>query len=390
MKYYDFDEIQQRKGTASIKWDGKFNTRHDDILPLWVADMDFVCSDAIRNRMQEIVDHGIYGYSTGIDDVYRKAVCDWYQRRHQWSIDPSMILYAPGVVAAIAYLIKILSEEGDGIVIQTPVYYPFAQKIKALKRVVVENPLHESNGFYAMDFDHFDMIMQSDDVKGVILCSPHNPVGRVWTQGELLKFVAIAEKYGKWIISDEIHGDIIREEQTFTPLQKLSDYDQIITCTAASKSFNLADLQNSNIIITNPRTRIRWKRYVEQQLCLTTPTSFAIRAGIAAYNESEEWLNQVNAYIDENIRFACSYFQKHLPKAIVSPCEGTYLLWVNVKAYCDDSDILAKRMLAEGVILDEGTLFGVQGCGYERLNLACPRSIVEKCLERMCNALQSI
>lgn len=391
MKRYDFDTLIPRIGTGCVKWDKPFQIGEKEVLPLWVADMDFPCSDEIQNALHKLVDQQIYGYGLGLDASYRKAICSWFLRRFDWKINPKTLYYAGGVVPAIAYLLECLCEEGDGVIVQTPVYYPFMAKIKATKRVVVENPLCNTNGIYSMDFDHLKKQFARDDVKGMILCSPHNPVGRVWTKSELLEVVHIAKTYGKWIISDEIHCDIIRHDKQHISLHTIAkDYiDEIIVCTAPSKSFNLAGLQNSNIIITKEAYQKKWEMLVIDRLSLSSPNCFALAATKAAYNESEEWLNQVNAYIDDNIEFVKQYVRKHLPKAIVSPCEGTYLLWIDVRAYTNNEKDLEACMLKESIVLDEGYIFGSGGAGFERLNLACPRSIVEQCMQRFCHVLKN-
>lgn len=391
MKYH-FDELINRKNTGCVKWDKAFPECDKEILPLWVADMDFPCADAIQQALETKVKEQIYGYHTGFTPVYRNAVCHWFAKRFDWNIDPDTIFYAGGVVPAIAYLLEIMSEEGDGIVISTPVYYPFRKKIEATKRVVVENPLINEHGYYRIDFDDLEEKMARKDVKGMILCSPHNPVGRIWSKEELLNVVSIAKKYDKWIISDEIHCDLVQKDYKHTPLLKLApeEKDRIVVCTAPSKSFNLAGLQNSNIIICNKEWQKQWTSYVIERLSLSGPNSFAIAATMAAYTESdsETWLQDVNTYVDDNDAFATNYIQEHLPEAIVSPRQGTYLLWVDVRAYCEDEKDLEEKMIKEGLILDEGYLFGEAGKGFERINLACPRSIVEACVKRLCEALQ--
>lgn len=388
---YDFDTMIKRKGTGCIKWDKEFSCEgNQEVLPLWVADMDFPCSNAIQTALHKRVDEQIYGYSCGFDEDYRNSVTGWFQRRFQWTIDPSSIFYAGGVVPAIAYLLEILSEEGDGILIQPPVYYPFRNKILATKRRVVENPLRNTNGVYTMDFEDLERKLQDPTVKGMILCSPHNPVGRVWKKEELNRVVSIAQTYGKWIISDEIHGDLIRKDHRHIPLHTIAphDRDEIIVCTAPSKSFNLAGLQNSNIIITKPEYQARWKTHVMERLSLSSCNSFAITATKAAYNESEDWLDQVNAYIDENLVHACQRLKTELPQAIVSPCEGTYLLWVDVRALCPDEKELEARMRKQSLILDEGYLFGKEGNGFERINMAAPRKMIDACIDRFVRAFR--
>lgn len=389
---YDFDTLIERKNTGCIKWDREFPVEGKSLLPLWVADMDFPCCDAIQKALHAKVQEQIYGYNTGFTKEYREAVCGWFKKCFDWEIDPSTIFYAGGVVPAIAYLLEILSEEGDGVIISTPVYYPFKAKIEATKRRVVENPLINDHGVYSIDYKQLEEVMSQENVKGMILCSPHNPVGRVWTTEELQKIVDIARTYGKWIISDEIHCDLIHQGYEHTPLLKLvPEYaDHIAVCTAPSKSFNLAGLQNSNIILTNKEWQKKWKDFVCHRLSLNGPNSFALAATIAAYTEtdSEEWLKEVNRYVNENDAYAREYLKTHLPKAIVSKREGTYLLWVDVRDYCEDEKELERRMLKEGLILDEGYLFGEAGKGFERINLACPRSLVEECMKRMCAVLK--
>lgn len=358
---YDFDTVLSRTGTGCIKWDKPFACSDEQtVLSLWVADMDFPCSTEIQEALHRRVEEQIYGYSCGFDDAYRNSVTGWFQRRFQWTIAADSIFYAGGVVPAIAYLLEILSEEGDSILIQPPVYYPFRNKILATRRCVVESPLCNTDGVYTIDFADLEEKLAADEVKGMILCSPHNPVGRVWSKEELQQVADLAHTYGKWIISDEIHCDLIREGIHHIPLHTLvPEYkDEIIVCTAPSKSFNLAGLQNSNIIITKPEYQQRWKEFVGNRLSLNSCNSFALAATKAAYNESEDWLNQVNSYIDQNIRYACDYLVKELPQAVVSPCEGTYLLWVDVRAYCPDERQLEKRMRQQSLILDEGYLFG--------------------------------
>lgn len=390
---YDFDQLIERKHTGSIKWDKPFPIDgNKKPLPLWVADMDFPCSQSIQQALQDKVKEQIYGYHTGFSKEYKEAVCGWFQKRFDWTIEPSSIFYAGGVVAAIAYLIEIMSEEGDGIVISTPVYYPFKAKIEATKRKVVENPLIEEDGAYRMDIEHLDTLLARDDVKGMILCSPHNPVGRVWREEELMAVVKTAKKYGKWIISDEIHCDLIKAGYRHIPLWKLAkDYaDHIVTCTAPSKSFNLAGLQISNIIITNLKWQRKWKEFVGERLSIQGPNNFAVAACIAAYTkqDSELWLEEVNRYVDANDAFVRDYLKKHLPHAILTQREGTYLLWVDMRYYCQNEKELEQRMWKQGLILDEGYLFGEAGKGYERINLACPRCLIEEFVERLCEEFQ--
>lgn len=386
---YDFDRIIDRTGTNSEKWDcvkRYFPKAKEDALPLWVADMDFACAKPIQEALHTRIDKEIYGYTDPDDRDYKEAVHGWFQRRFDWDLDIEDIFYSPGVVPALSYLLQILSKEGQGIILQEPVYHPFARTIQFLGREPLRNQLVNVDGIYEIDFEDLEHKMQDANTAGMILCSPHNPVGRVWREDELKRIVDLAVSYDKWIISDEIHCDIVRKNQTHIPLAKLCPkaQDRIIVCTAPSKSFNLAGLKNSNIIIHNPEYKKLWKKEIMEKQCIHEPNGFAHVATIAAYRDSEDWLDQVNAYIDANIAYASEVLSQHLPKAIVSPCEGTYLMWVDMRAYCKNEKELEERMQKEaGVLLDEGYIFGESGAGFERINCACPRNILQDALERI-------
>lgn len=386
---YDFDRIIDRTGTNSEKWDcvkRYFPNAKEDALPLWVADMDFACAKPIQEALHARIDKEIYGYTDPDDRDYKEAVHGWFQRRFDWDLDIEDIVYSPGVVPALSYLIQILSKEGQGIILQEPVYHPFARTIQFLGREPLRNQLVNADGIYEIDFVDLEHKMQDANTAGMILCSPHNPVGRVWREDELKRIVELAVSYDKWIISDEIHCDIVRNNQTHIPLMKLCPeaQDRIIVCTAPSKSFNLAGLKNSNIIIHNPEYKKLWKKEIMEKQCIHEPNGFSHVATIAAYRDSEDWLDQVNAYIDANIAYASEMLSQQLPKAIVSPCEGTYLMWVDMRAYCKNEKELEERMQKEaGVLLDEGYIFGASGAGFERINCACPRNILQDALERI-------
>ena len=361
---YNFDELIERRNTGSVKWDKHFETGKSP-LPMWVADMDFPCSHAIQKALHDKVNEQVYGYQLGFDDTYRDAVVHWFLKRFNWKIDPSSLYYVGGVVPSISYLLEIMCNEGDGVIIQTPVYYPFREKIKATGRCVVENPLQNTNGIYKMDFKDLEQKLAREDVKGMILCSPHNPVGRVWKIEELSEVVRLAKQYGKWIISDEIHCDLIHHTSVHTPIMKVAQgyEDGIVVCTAPSKSFNLAGLHISNIVIVNKLWQAAWKRYVQQRLTINGPNCFATCATIAAYKseDSEQWLAAVNAYVDANDAYLRSYIKEYLPQVVISPREGTYLLWLDVRTLCSDEKLLEQHMLQEGLVVDEGYLFGEEG-----------------------------
>lgn len=389
MTTYDFDRIVDRTGTYSLKWENMTAALPGapaDALPLWVADMDFPCAEPIIKALHERTDRLIFGYSLHQTAAYYDAISGWFHKRFGWQLTPQNIFYSPGVVPAIGFLIDLLSEPGDGIIIQPPVYYPFAQKIQDYDRQVVTNPLQLLNGVYTMDYADLETKLSCAQNKGLILCSPHNPVGRIWQPEELQQVVELCQKYDKWIISDEIHCDIVRHNQTHTPLEKLCpDFkNRIFTCTAPSKTFNLAGLQLSNIIINDPAVQALWNERIAGRIGLRNPNVFAITATITAYTKGEEWLDQVNAYIDANIAYVEEFIAQNLPLVKVLPCQGTYLMWLDFTAYGLDAETLEHKMLNEAKIaLDEGKMFGAEGRGFERFNVACPRPILEDCMARL-------
>lgn len=394
MTIYDFDKFIDREDTFSVKWDyPKKLFPESDLkpLPLWIADMDFPCSNEIISALNKRLSNLVLGYSSGYTKEYNNAVKTWFKDRFNFKIDDSEIFFSPGVVAALSYLIQSLTNEGNGIIIQKPVYYPFEEKIKANKRVVVNNPLVYKDGKYEIDFDDLEEKMSMENVKGMIFCSPHNPVGRVWTKEELIKLCSIAKKYDKFIISDEIHCDITRKGVTHTVLASLcEDYKhRIITCTSPSKSFNIAGLQISNIIIQNDEYKKLWEEFAIKKGALHGPNALAMCATIAAYNESKLWLQEINSYIDSNITFVKDYVNKNMKKVKAIDCEGTYLLWLDLSGYGktmkEIKDLIQNKAK---VILDEGTMFGKEGYGFERINVACPRSILKESLERIKNVLE--
>lgn len=386
---YNLDEMIDRKHTNCEKWDRleeTFPKAKAGSLALWVADMDFACAKPIQDALHARIDKQIFGYTHPQNSKYQEVVQAWFQRRFAWDIAKEDMFFSPGVVPALSYLIRILSKPGQGIVIQEPVYYPFARCIKQQERVVLNNQLLNEDGNYRMDLKDLEEKLKDENTAGMILCSPHNPVGRVWRKDELHAVVDLALTYQKWIIADEIHCDLVRSSQQHIPLMKLRPdaSDFIIACTAPSKSFNLAGLQNSNIIIHNETYKQLWKQEIIAKLHIGEPNCFAHIATMAAYGESEDWLNQVNAYIDENIAYACARLKKELPEVVISPSEGTYLLWIDMRKYCDDQDALEEKMQTEaGVLFDEGYLFGACGVGFERINCACPRSILKEAIDRM-------
>lgn len=390
---YNFDIKIDRSGTHAAKLEVLPAGSPDDILSLWVADMDFPCAEPIMEALRNRVEKRIFGYTVYDMPRTKDAIQLWFKKRFDWEVDKSTMFFCPGIVPAIAFLINALTEEGDGIIIQRPVYYPFTNKIEGNGRVVINNPLIREGNTYYMDFEDLDKKFADPKCKGMILCSPHNPVGRVWTEEELRKVVDIAKKYDKWIISDEIHADLTRVGVTNIPLLKLApDYkDRIIACTAPSKTFNLAGMQFSNIIIPNVEYQKAWSDITDTKFSISMCNPFGLEATIAAYTDGDEWLDQLRAYIDTNIAYIEKFVKEELPDAEMIKCEGTYLVWLDVRKYCSDKNKLEKAMVENAKLaLDEGYIFGEEGIGYERINVATPMSNIILCMDRMKTALLAL
>lgn len=389
---YNFDEMIDRGGTFAAKLDAMPEGSAEDAISVWVADMDFACAPPILDALHARIDKKIFGYTLYNNDELSDAVTGWFHRNYDWDVPKEDIFFSPGVVPALAFLLHILTEEGDGVIIQRPVYYPFTNKIAGSRRRIYNSSLlYEADG-YKMDYADLEEKFSDPEIKGMIFCSPHNPVGRVWSEDELRRLVAIAKKYNKWIISDEIHMDLTRNGITHTPLAKVDpDYaDQIVVCTAPSKTFNMAGMQLSNIIISNKAWQQKWIALVEGEYSMSMANPFGIAATIAAYNEGQEWLDQLRNYLDGNIELTKNYLEQHLPKAKMFVPEATYLVWIDLNAYESDPKKLEYIMQKKAKIaFDEGYIFGEEGNGFERINIAMPRSRVLECLDRMALALNT-
>jgi len=388
---YDFDEIISRKSTNSVKWEfipAGDDTVEDKLLPLWIADMDFACASPIIEDMKKRVDHRIFGYSSPYTDNYLSAVVNWFDKRSDWKINKDDIVVAPGVVPALGILIRALTSARDGIIIQKPVYYPFTNLILNNDRKVINNPLIQDGNAYKIDFEDLEKKAKDASTKMLILCNPHNPVGRVWNENELIRLAEICLKNDVLIISDDIHCDLIRETSRYIPLSKLNPDKHIITCTSASKSFNLAGMQVSNIVIKDKAMRKEWEKEAMGKCGLFGSNALGIVATQSAYSKGEEWLNQANRYIDRNLEFVGEFVSKHFPKARYSIPEGTYFAWIDFRDYGHSIEDLEKMMIYKAhVALDEGYIFGHEGDGFERINVACPRPILKQCLEQIASVL---
>jgi cystathionine beta-lyase len=390
---YDFDRPVDRTGTDSIKWDhmGVAGAAERGILPLWVADMDLPSAEPILKALRARLEKDAFGY-TAHGEALRESACRWYDRRFGWKVEPSEVFYSPGIVPAIGFLIDILTEPGDGVIIQRPVYHPFANMIERHGRRLVDNALVNEGGRYRMDLA--DLAAKAADKRNklVILCSPHNPVGRVWTEKELRDFGRTCLDAGLTVLSDEIHHDLLRRGVRHFPIESLfpAEKSRIVTMTAPSKTFNIAGLQLSNVVIRDPALQKRWKDYVDGRLGLELPNAFAVAAARAAWDEGEPWLEELKAYLDGNFAYLADFLRKRMPKARLSPSEGTYLAWVDFRAYgFGPGELLAFVRDEARVFANDGSIFGPQGEGFLRLNLACPRATLVEALERMARAFDA-
>ncbi len=378
---YDFDELIPRRGTNSYKWDSAADA---GVLPLWVADMDFRTTPAIIEALRRRVEHGIFGY-TRVPDAYYQAVIDWFGRRHGWQIDREWIIYTSGVVPALSAVIKALTDPDDRVLVQTPVYNCFFSSIRNNGCELVSNPLVRDGNTYRMDFDDLERRAADPRTKLLLLCNPHNPVGRVWTREELLRVGDICLRNGVRVVSDEIHCELTLPGYEYIPFASLSEAFQAntITCLSPSKAFNIAGLQIANIVSSDEEVRRRIYRAINiNEVCDVNP--FGVEALIAAYGRGADWLDALNAYLYENYRYLCDYFAEHLPQLPVTKLEGTYLVWVDCRALGLSSAELAGRLLERQKLwLNEGTMYGPEGEGFLRINIACPRSRLTEALERL-------
>lgn len=384
MTDYDFDRIIDRRDTGSMKWD----TGERELLPLWVADMDFTAPPAVIDALRSRVDHGIFGYAAP-SKCFNGALQSWLSRRHGWETDPAHYCFCPGVVPAVNILIQAMTQPGDRVILQTPVYYPFFEAVRNNGREILENPLSFDGERYAMDFDDLEIKAADPRATLLVLCSPHNPVGRVWTRGELERLGRICADNGIFVIADEIHGDLIHRGYRHTPFASIDETfaANSATCVAPSKTFNLAGLQFSTIIIPDPRVRQRFAN-IMTSLGIKRGNLMGIAAAEAAYSGGEAWLEELLDYLGGNLNFVRTFVEERLPGVRVIEPEGTYLAWLDFRELGFSKDELETFMLEKArVWLDEGYIFGSGGEGFERVVLACPRKILAEAMERIAGAL---
>jgi cystathionine beta-lyase len=384
---YDFDRIVDRRGTSSLKWDqlgALFGG--EDVLPLFVADMDFEAPREVVEAIVARAKHGVYGYTIRTDSYY-EAVTGWLERRHGWRIERDWLISSPGVVPALAAAILTFTEPGDGVILQSPVYYPFYDVIRANGRTVVDNPLRIEDGVYRIDFDLLEE--QAKDAKLMLLCSPHNPGGRVWTAEELRRIGDICLRHGVIVVSDEIHHDLVFAPHKHVPFASLGpEYaERSVTCIAPSKTFNLAGLHCAAAIVPDDELRRRYMRTARFGLSIHMDGYFGVTGMEASYRYGEPWLEQLLVYLRGNRDALIAFLKERLPELKVMEPEGTYLAWVDCRAISEDPAELKKLMYEEArVAFSEGSVFGRQGAGWLRINFGCPRAVLIEALERFAAA----
>ncbi len=380
MRRYNFDLIVNRRGTGSYKWD---SDSRRNMLPMWVADMDFRVAPAIRQALTERVEHAIFGY-TRVPDEYYEAIINWFGRRHSWQIKRDAIIYTSGVVPAISAIIKALTVPGDKVIVQTPVYNCFFSSIRNNGCQIDENPLIYHDNTYTIDFDDLAHRAADPKAKVMILCNPANPAGRVWTREELEKVGRICCDNNVTVIADEIHCELVYKPHVYTPFASISpEFAQnSVTCVSPSKAFNIAGLQIANIIADDPEKRAAIDRAINiNEVCDVNP--FGVAGLIAAYDESEDWLCELLDYIADNYRFMREFCDEFLPDYPLTALEGTYLVWMNTRASGMTSAELDERLKNEALLwLNAGTMYGEDGEGFMRWNIACPRVVLIEGLTR--------
>lgn len=386
--YKDFDKLIDRRGSNSYKWD---SSQNGDVLPLWVADMDFQTAPAIVEALRQRVEHGVFGY-TLVPDTFYEATVNWYKRRHGWQMSREWMMYTSGVVPAVSAVIKGLTKPGDKVLVQTPVYNCFFSSIRNNGCQMVENRLVYDNHYYHIDFEDFERKASNPEVKIFLVCNPHNPAGRVWSREELQRMGDICNHYGVVVITDEIHGEFTFPGIKYTPFASVSDVclHNSITCCSPSKAFNIAGLQIANIITSNAAWRQKIDRAInDNEVCDVNP--FGIVALMAAYNEGEEWLDALRQYLYDNYLFLCDFFKINLPQFPVLRMEGTYLAWVDCRQLPYTSQQLEVLLLEQSKVwVNAGSMYGEAGEGFIRINMACPRARLEDGLHRIEKGLKSL
>lgn len=388
---YNFDELVERSNPSCMKWSKKLLREYyedEDCIPMWIADMDFKSPQPVIEAILQRANHGVFGYET-LTDEFLEAAVSWQKKRNNWTIEKDWILFTPGVIPALNYMLKTFCVPGDRVVIQTPVYYPFQNIIQSNGCHVENNPLIIKDGKYTFNFEELDSITKNPRVKLIFLCSPHNPVGRVWSIEELTRLGEICIKNNVLIVADEIHSDLVYKNYKHIPFASISEKfaQNTIACVAPTKTFNMAGIQASNIIVKNDKLRGELGNKLFSMGI--NPNSFACVAQVAAYTQGEEWLEQLLEYLEGNIRFIDEFIKNNLPKVKFIIPEGTYLGWLDFSKLVNDQDLLRQTMIKKAkVALDDGFIFGKGGENFQRINFACPRQTLEKVLLRIKTSLE--
>lgn len=385
---FDFDHTTERCNTDSLKYDFALKRNMpEDVLPLWVADMDFPAPPCVLETLAEKCSHGIFGYADTRDD-YFEILARWFHKRFSFEIQPEWLIKTPGVVFAIATAIRAITQPSDSVLIQPPVYYPFSDTILRNHRTLVENPLVFRDGHYEIDFEGFERAIADHNVKLFLLCSPHNPVGRVWTKNELTHLGDICLKHGVIVAADEIHQDFVYPGFTHHMFASLKpEFQKItITLTAPTKTFNLAGLQISNILVADKNLRHLFKEELASS-GYSQPNAMGIAACKAAYNQGEPWLNELLLYLHGNLFCLDEFVRDRFPNVHLTMPEGTYLCWLDMRSLSLDGEEVNHRIVHKAQLwLDDGRMFGTGGEGFQRINIACPRALLKKALEQLVTA----
>lgn len=389
---YDFDKVIDRSDNNAAKFlEAELHFGTNNLIPLWIADMDFATAPEIVQAIKKRADQGIFGY-TNRPAEYFEAYANWQLKRNDWKIDTNLMAFAPGVIPGMITLVKQLTNEKDKILIQPPVYHPFADVAIDFNRTLVTNQLvKDAEGNYQIDFKDFEEKAKSG-VKIFILCNPHNPIGKVWTKQELTKMAQICLENNITVISDEIHSDLILFNNKHIPMASLSKEiaDNTITCIAPSKTFNLAGLQSSTIVFPNVEMKDKYVKEIRRN-DVARNNCFSLVAAIAAYTQGEEWVEQLKSYLEENMKFVKEYAEKNIPKVKVYLPQATYLLWIDFSELgLDDKELQEFLVKEAGIALNDGTSFGLGGSGYARMNVACPRQTLEKALSQLADAVSKL
>ncbi|VYU77899.1 Cystathionine beta-lyase PatB [[Clostridium] symbiosum] len=386
------DKLYNRKGTDCVKWDHKdfVDSRvSDTALPLWLSDMEFKVADEITEALIKRVEHGFLGHSMP-GDSYFESVQGWYKRRFNWTISKDSIFYSPGVLPALGFILRGFTKKGEGVIIQEPVFYPFAELIEGTDRKIVNNQLINNDENYSIDFIDLENKLKDPNNTMLILCSPHNPVGRVWTKNELKKIVDLCQENEVLIFSDELHCDLTRANVTHHPLKTISDYSKIITAVALGKTFNVGGVPISQIIIDDEELKQIWHKETRKKHYISFAPPLDMVLAETAYNKCEYWVDEVMEYVEQNFDFLVDYLNKHLPKVKYKKPEGTFLAWINFGAYVDYEKLFELLITKYDLLIENGHVFGESGAGYFRMTVACPQSMLEEGLNRIVKAIKEL